>query len=281
MKLSCLPVSLYPEFAAGRLSLEDWFRAAATLGLDGADISVAHVERTPASLARLRHAASDAGVAIVMLVTYTDFTHADRQYRAAQVDDLRAWIEAGELLGVRFMRLTAGQAHADVPEEDGLRWAAEGLTACLRDAEAAGIRLLFENHTRGAVWTSNDFTHPARRFLDVVARTEGQPLEILFDTANALVLHDDPAALLQAVLHRLGAVHLSDIRSAGAFEPVVIGTGAAPLERLLRIVTASGFDRWVSIEEGSRTGDDGFRRAVAYADALWVRAGGRPRVRGG
>jgi sugar phosphate isomerase/epimerase len=40
-----------------------------------------------------------------------------------------------------------------------------------------------------------------------------------------------------------------------------------------------GFDGWLSIEEASRTGEEGFRQAVAYADAAWVRAGGRSRGR--
>jgi hypothetical protein len=63
MKLSCLPVSLYPDLAAGRLTLGAWFRMAKFLGLDGADLSVAHVaSRAPAFLDGLRQEATEAGV---------------------------------------------------------------------------------------------------------------------------------------------------------------------------------------------------------------------------
>lgn len=278
MKLSCLPVSIYPDLAAGRRSLGDWFRLARELGLDGADLSVAHVaSREPAYLDSLRREAREAGVPIVMLATYSDFTHPEAAERSRQIDDVRAWIAAAARLGVTFLRLTAGQAHAGVSEEDGLSWAADGLTACVGDARAAGVRLLYENHVRGAVWSANDFTQPAARFLEVVRRTDGSGLEILFDTANCLASNDDPFAVLGKIRPRIGAVHLSDIRRAGAFEPVVIGTGAAPNAELLGTLAREGFDGWISIEEASKTGEEGFCRAVAFADRAWQDAGGRPR----
>lgn len=278
MKLSCLPVSLYPDLASGRLTLAGWFRLAAELGFDGADLSVAHIaDRTPAYLEGLRRQAGEAGVQLLMLATYTDFTHPDAAERARQVDDLRAWIEAANHLGMRFIRVTAGQAHPGVSEAGGLSWAAEGLVACLGDAAAAGVELLYENHVRGAVWSQNDFTQPVSRFLEVVRRTDGTSLKILFDTANALALNDDPLELLPQVLDRVGAVHLSDIRRAGAFEPTIIGTGATPIPQLFQLLVQHGFDGWVSIEEGSRIGEQSFRQAVAYADQAWVAAGGHPR----
>jgi sugar phosphate isomerase/epimerase len=229
---------------------------------------VAHVtSRAPAYLAGLRHEAEDAGVRLVMLATYSDFTQPEASARAKQADDVRAWIEAGARLGASFLRLTAGQAHPGVAEEDGLAWAAEGLTACLGEAAAAGVTLLYENHVRGAPWSANDFTQPAARFLEVARRTG---LRILFDTANPLALNDDPLALLGQVRGRVGAVHLSDIRRAGAFEPVVLGTGVAPIPQLLGALAAGGFDGWLSIEEASRSGEQGFRQAVAYARRAWL-----------
>ena len=262
------------------MTLADWFRTAARLGLDGADVSVAHVaSRRPADLQRLAQQSGDAGVDVPMLVTYTDFTHPDPVYRAKQVDELRAWIEAADYLHVAFLRVTAGQAHPDVVEPDGIGWAIDGLTACLGEARAAGIRLLYENHTRGSIWQWNDFTHPAARFLDVVSRTRGTGLEVLFDTANNLVLGDDPVLVLEAVLDRLGAVHLSDIARRGEYGPTVIGSGVAPLRPVVERIRSAGFDGWISVEEASRTGEEGFRRAVECADRLWVEAGGSPRKR--
>ncbi|MFL5800959.1 MAG: sugar phosphate isomerase/epimerase family protein [Roseiflexaceae bacterium] len=279
MKLSCLPVSLYPDLTAGRLTPGAWFRMAGALSLDGADLSVAHVlSRASPYLDGLRQEAAEAGVQIAMLATYTDFTHPDAAERARQADDLRAWIEAAARMGVTFLRVTAGQAHPGTPPDAGLDWAAAGLSACLGDAEAAGVRLLYENHVRGAFWSYNDFTQPAERFLELARRTAGSGLGILFDTANCLALGEDPLAVLEQVREQVGAVHLSDIKRPGAFEPTLIGSGVAPIAAILRGLVASGFDGWLSIEEASRGGADSFPQAVAFADRAWRDAGGRPRL---
>jgi sugar phosphate isomerase/epimerase len=251
------------------MSLGDWFRRAAALGLDGADISVAHVtSREPGYLDALKKEAGDAGVMIAMIATYTDFTHPILDERVKQIDDLRRWIDAAARLGTPMMRVTAGQAHPGVSDADGLNWATAGLTSCLDQASKAGVQLLFENHGRGAVWSHDDFTRPAARFLEVARRTEGSGLKVLFDTANNLALNEDPLEVFAQIKHRIGAVHVSDFRRRGAHEPVVIGTGVAPIEPVLRELAALGYDGWISIEEGSKTGPEAFEAAVTYVRAL-------------
>ena len=281
MKLSCLPVSLYADLMLGRVTLRDWFHRATALGLDGADVSVIHLEkRSSAELAVLRQQAADAGLDIAMIATYSDFTHPDAAERARQAEDTRRWIEVSARLGASGLRVTAGQAHPGVGERDGVGWAADGLVACTADARAAGVRLLYENHVRGSPWRLNDFTQSIARFRDVARLTRGSGVEILFDTANNLVLNESPMDLLDSVLDRVGAVHLSDIARTGSFEPTIIGTGVAPIPELLHRLVSSGFDGWMSVEEGSRTGPEAFDRAVAFADRAWVDAGGRRRGRG-
>ncbi|MBU6335180.1 MAG: sugar phosphate isomerase/epimerase [Chloroflexi bacterium] len=268
-RLSCLPVSLYAALGDGSLDLAGWFALAREAGLDGADLSVLHLARASAAdLDAIARAARDAGVAVPMLVSYPDFTHPDARVRAAQRDDLRRWIEVAWRLGVGAIRITAGQAHPETREADGLRWAAHGLTGCLDEARAAGVALLFENHVRGTPWRHHDFSQPAARFLALLDATAGSSLGVLFDTANPLVLRDDPQELLDRALPRVVAVHLSDIRRAGSFEPVLLGDGVAPLADLLVQLRAGGFAGWFSIEEASRGGADGVRRAAERARRL-------------
>lgn len=274
MPMSCLPVSLYPDLSAGRRSLADWFRFAAELGLDGADISVAHLPgRDAAALTPLRRQAEDAGVAIPMMVTYTDFTHPDPTTRARQVDELRSCIEAATHLGVGHLRVTAGQNHPDVLREEGIAWACAGLTACLAEADAAGVTLCYENHTIGYGWTHYDFSLPADIFLEIVRHTEGSGLRLLFDTANNLVNGEDPLPVLEAVIDRVAVVHAADMARKGHFEPTVVGSGVSPLAAIFRRLRRQGFDGWLSVEEGSKTGETGFRRAIPTVRALWEAAG--------
>lgn len=278
MKLSCLPVSLYNDLSSGALTLADWFNLAGRLGLDGADISVAHLaSRQEAELRALRRQAEAAGVEIAMLVTYSDFTQPDAGERRRQVEELKRNIEAATHLGASFLRVTAGQAHPGVSQAEGIAWAVEGLTACLAEAAQAGVILTYENHTIGYGWQYYDFSRPAPIFLEIVARTEGTSLGLLYDTANTLAHGDDPLAVLAHVKERIKVLHLNDIRQEGRFEPVVLGTGVAPLEAILRELRQAGFDGWLSLEEASRTGEAAFWQAVPYIDRLWQQVGGAPR----
>ncbi|NJN83823.1 MAG: sugar phosphate isomerase/epimerase [Caldilineaceae bacterium] len=175
--------------------------------------------------------------------------------------------------------MTAGQAHAGVGRAQGIEWAVEGLTACLDDAAAAGVTLCYENHTIGYGWTHVDFSQPADIFLEIVRRTEGSGLMLLFDTANTLATGDDPLAVLEQVKQRVVMLHVNDLKRRGEFEPVLLGTGVSPIVEQFRLLVEAGFDGWVSVEEASKTGEAGFRTAIPYAEAAWIQAGGAARVR--
>ena len=282
MQLSCLPVSLYQALTAGTMSLADWLRFARSLGLDGADLSVAHLGGlSREDLGAVRRVAEDEGVRIAILAAYSDFTHPDAAKRQQEADSLRRWIEVASDLGTLYIRVTAGQAHPEIEDAGAaLSWVATGLAKCLDDAAAAGVTLLYENHVRGYLWQHNDFTQPCEKFLDVLARVDSPALQVLFDIANPLVLNEDPLDLLARVRPRLGAVHISDVRRRGEFGPTTIGTGVAPIREVFDVLVTSGYDAWLSIEEAARCGEAGFRDAVAFVDRVWCEAGGRPR-RGG
>jgi len=94
-------------------------------------------------------------------------------------------------------------------------------------------------------------------------------LQLLFDTANLLAVDDDPLTVLDAVLPRVAAIHVSDIRQKGSFEPVLIGSGVTPLSAIFERFRSAGFDGWISVEEASKTGEEGFRRAIPKARELW------------
>lgn len=274
MRYSCLPVSFYPDFTAGRRTLADWFAFAAAIGLNGADISVAHlVNLQPTYLDSLRQQAVDAGVQIAMIVTYSDFTHPDAAERARQVTEVHGYLDAAARLGISYVRLTAGQRHPGVERAAGIGWAVAGLTSCLDHAVNVGITLVYENHTKGAVWTYNDFSQPADIFLEIVRQTEGSGLRLLYDTANTLAAGDDPLVVLEQVKHRVAVVHVNDIQRAGYFEPCLVGTGVAPVRAIFSLLHQTGFDSWISVEEASKTGEEGFRRAIPYVKGLWEAIG--------
>ena len=92
-------------------------------------------------------------------------------------------------------------------------------------------------------------------------------------TANTLATNDDPLAVLAQVKDRVSMIHTNDIKRKGHFEPVLLGEGVSPIVEIYRMVRENGFDGWISVEEASKTGEEGFRKAIPYADQAWVKAG--------
>jgi len=273
MKLSCLPVSLYEDIFSGKKSVVDWVRFATTLELDGVDLSVKFFPtREEQELDAIRQEIKRTGLELCTLVCYPDLTHPDAGQRAGEIEQMKADVRLAAELGARFVRVTAGQRHPGLQREQGIRWVIEGFRQGLDEAEKLGITLAYENHTKGAPWQYWDFSQPAAIFLEILNALDGTPLRVCFDTANPLVIGEDAIALLEAVKERVVILHAFDIRTVGAFEPVRPGTGVAPIKQAFSILKASGFDGWVSVEEASRTGKDGFEKAVAFVRGAWEEA---------
>jgi sugar phosphate isomerase/epimerase len=270
MILSCLPVSYFAELRRGTRSIEDFADEAWRLGLEAIDLSVLLLEqRSQEQLTTLRSRIEGRGLFVNMISSYTDFTHPEADVRSSQGDVLQAAIRMAAALGGRLVRVTAGQAHRGVSREQGIAWAARGLTESLEYAREHGVRLVYENHSRPGVWERYDFSYPTEIFLELVEATEGSELGVNFDTANTLAYGDDPLPVLEAVLERVVSIHAADTKARGRLEPVLLGTGAVPFREIFRRLQRHGFDGPVSIEEASNTGAAGFAAAVEFVRRIW------------
>jgi sugar phosphate isomerase/epimerase len=273
MKLSCIPVSFYDDIFSGKKSVVDWVHFAAALGLDGVDFSVKFFPtRERQVLNTISEMAQKVGIELCMLACYPDFTHPDAGQRTQEIEQMKADVRLTAALGARFARVTAGQNHPGIHREQGIRWAVEGLRQALDEADKMGVTLVYENHTKGAPWQYWDFSQPAEIFLEILNNLAETSLGVCFDTANPLVIGEEPTALLEAVIKKVVVVHAFDIRASGAFEPVLVGTGVSPIKQVFFILKRNGFDGWLSIEEASRTGEEGFEKAISFVRRAWEEA---------
>ena len=273
MKLSCLPVSLYDDIFSGKRSVADWIQFGAALGLDAVDFSIKFFPKRDA--ATLRHtigALEKFNVQSCMLACYSDFTHPDPTYRQQELVNLKSDIALAKTLGAKFVRITAGQNHPGIERPVGVQWVIDGFRRALDAAESSGITLAYENHTKGAPWEYWDFSQPTEIFLEILNVLSDTPLGVCFDTANPLVLNEDVLALLDKVIERVVVLHIFDMREAGSFEAVRVGTGASPIPQVFSRMRQAGYDGWLSIEEASRLGKAGFTESVAFVRNAWQRA---------
>ena len=273
MKLSCLPVSLYNDIFTGKSSVADWIQFGAELGLDAVDFSIKFFPKRDAEMIKPTRAALEKyNITPCMLACYSDFTHPDPVQRTQELSDLKADITLAKALGAEFIRVTAGQNHPGTERAAGVQWVTDGFRHAIDAAEKHGITLAYENHTKGAPWDYWDFSQPTEIFLEILDALSDTPLGVCFDTANPLVLSEDVLTLLEQVVQRIVVVHIFDMREVGVFEPVRVGTGASPIPQIFSRIRQAGYDGWLSIEEASRSGQEGFTQSIAFVRETWKQA---------
>lgn len=270
MRLSCLPVSFFKDILEGRMSVSDWAKLGARLGLDAIDLSILFVpDRSLSAAALIRRQVQDAGIRVAMLTTYPDFTHPDAAERERELDAALHSVALASALGAELVRVTAGQAHPETSRGEGIDWAAEGLTRLAERTRDSGVILAYENHAKPGAWQYTDFSQPPEIFLEIARATQTVELGINFDTGNAASFADDPLGLLEQVIHRVVSVHAADTAVRGALRPVLLGTGITPFRSLFRRLHQAAWDNWICMEEASFTGEAGVAAAAEFVRRTW------------
>lgn len=270
MNLSCLPVTLYNDIFTGKRTVADWVQFGTELGLDAVDFSIKFFPyRDPETVNQVRSALKKHNMQVCMLACYSDFTHPDKNQRDQELTNLKADISLAKVLGAKFVRVTAGQNHPGIEQNKGVQWVIDGFRLALDFAEECGITLAYENHTKGAPWQYWDFSQRSEVFLEILDALSDTPLGVCFDTANPLVLKEDVLGLLDKVIDHVVVLHVFDLHEIGSFEPICIGTGASPIPEVFSRIRETNFDGWVSIEEASRQGRQGFEHAIRFVRQAW------------
>ena len=272
-KLSCLPVSLYPGFTGGKMSIPDWAALAGKIGLDAIDLSVLMTRRINA--AALKAAALELtrlGMPVDTVATYTDFTHPDAAFRESEFDRFKADIETAALFGAKYLRITSGQAHPATTRRNGIELTIAYFKRAAEIAGKSGVGLLFENHSKPGGWQYYDFAGEPEVYFDIAGRLAGMAVDLLFDTANACFYKQPPLRMLERIFARVRRVHVADIVEGKNLKPVLIGRGIVPLSGIFKFLKQADFTGVLSIEEASFDGFDGIKKAVAATRNLWMNA---------
>ena len=260
--LSCLPVSLFPDFFTGRTTVGEWARFAASIGLDAFDISILFVrDRTPQGLAAFRKDAESGGIPLAMLTTYPDFTAPDPVTYEKELVRALSDISVAADLEARYVRLTAGQVYPDEDLNRQLDQVCRAFEVCADHADKWGIRLLWENHSKPMAWEREDFNYGEERLDAMLERLRGSRVRMNYDIANAWLVGKD-LAFLRSCYPEIASIHIND---AAGREPIVftgIGDGKADVRGSLATLRKMGYTGLYSIEEASGQGWDGIRKYV-------------------
>jgi len=265
----------------GEMTLRQWIELAATLDIDGLEFYCGFLDLADrAQWSTYRAIADDHGLVLPMLCCSPDFTHPDPEFRRRQIEEQHRWIDMSASLGAKYCRVLSGQRRPEVSREDGLRFAAESIAACLPHAAASGVTLILENHYKDNYWQYPEFAQRMDVFCELVSRIESPNFGVNYDPSNTLLAGEDPLELLRRVRHRVVTMHASDrylaegtiddlrreedsVGYAKRLRHGEIGQGLNDYDAIFSELRGAGFDGWISIEDGV-DGIDQLRRSVTF-----------------
>ena len=281
-KLATFPKAELEALVDGSMRLSDYLAFASGLDVDGVELYPLIVDlEDPGTWNSYRHACKEMGLEIPMLCCSPDFTHPDPAFRAQEIEKEKRWIEMSNALGARFCRVLSGQRRPEVSREEGIELAATSIQACLPFAAEHGVTLVLENHYKDGFWDYPEFAQPMDIFCDLVEAVGEHPsFGVNYDPSNTLLAGEDPLELLARVKDRVVTMHASDrYLKHGTLEDLAreegvtgyaerlahgeIGQGMNDYDAIFATLNSTGFDGWISIEDGV-DGPEQLKRSVTF-----------------
>lgn len=226
--------------------------AAGRLGYDGVELRFlesddalwARPELTGAGLRETLSRLRDAGLQVSCVDTRSFFHHPGRAAREAAIDEARRSIDLAARLDAPGIRVFGDRIQPGQDRETTRGWIADALDRLGAAAGPHGVEVWIESH--------GDFAR-GRDSLSVLEGVRSDGVGVLWDPANAFEVGEDPAAGLAVLGDRVRHVHLKDVARDTTAEgrgwlPRLPGHGEFAPERVLSLLRAHGYDRWVSFE---------------------------------
>ncbi|WP_284286381.1 sugar phosphate isomerase/epimerase family protein [Alicyclobacillus fastidiosus] len=266
------------------MDLFEWIKIAGTLDADGLELYPLFLRRLDASyLQEVKDAAQSFGLEIPMMCSSPDFTHPDPDFRRNEIEKMKQMIDVMAFLGpadFRSCRVLSGQRREVVSRDQGIRFTVELIEELLPYAEQKNVHLVMENHYKDGFWVYSEFAQQSEVFLEIVSQISSPWFGINYDPSNALVAGEEPLRLLDHVKSRTLTMHASDryLKNGYTLEDLkkhtsegysnalshgVIGKGMNDYDAIFKELKESGFNGWISIEDGVN-GLDELRQSVRF-----------------
>jgi sugar phosphate isomerase/epimerase len=265
------------------MTLFDWIGKASLLGVDGLEMhNLFFKGRGKSFLEEVKEKCSQHSLAIPMMCFSPDFSQPDLKKRLEELENQKQAIDLTVELGGRFCRTLTGQNRPGLDRKKTVTWCVEMIREAVAYAADRGIIINIENHYKDGYWQYPEFALRSDVFLEIIGQIDSPFFGVNFDPSNTIVAGEDPLELLQKIKGRVVSMHASDrYLKDGSFtdlrklelDPVygyansiqhgVIGQGLNDYDAIFRILRDSGFDGWISIEDGMN-GMDELRQSADF-----------------
>jgi L-ribulose-5-phosphate 3-epimerase len=221
------------------------------MGFDGVEILHRQMEQEDnGTLQQIKRRAFLHGLDLCGFSTHQSFLYPDEAERKKNVELTVKQIELAYAMGIPTMRVNTGtwrtsknfdelmknkgveppiQGYTD---EDGFKWAIDGLTACLKAAERCGVTLGLENH-----WGLGRTPEGVARIVDAI---KSPWLQVTLDTGNFL---EDPYTKLEKLAGKTVLLQAKTYYGGGTWYTLELD-----YEKIAGIMRKAGYTGYVSLE---------------------------------
>jgi len=197
-------------------------------------------EFSPANTATTLADLRSLDLTIVSLGSSVQLHHREPEVRARHFDDGRRFIDLAAALGTPYVRVFGDRLLEGEPREAGIARVVEGLRQLAAHAKGSGVEVLIESH--------GDFTDSPT--LETILTEAGSGVGLLWDTHHTVVAGNEaPQQTLSRLQRWVRHTHLKDSRPDGKERRYVLtGEGDVPVAEIVRVLRASGYKGYYSLE---------------------------------
>jgi len=247
----CCAYSYRKYLEPGKMSMEDFILKAVELGIDGVDITTYWLKSTePAYLISLRHLAFRHGVPFSGAAIGTNMCQPDAAKRAVELEKIKKWVDATEILGASHLRVFGGELPKGASDEQGVGWVVETMKPACEYATTKGVTLGIESH--------GGITSKAANIVEILRRVDSPYAGCNLDISN---FQEDPYTQIEACIPYATHTHIRDFYSE-ARNPL-------DLDRVWRIFAQGGYQGYTSAEyEGEEDAMTGVPKLITKIKEL-------------
>ncbi len=265
MKIAALPWKLInPETTRSPLTIEEWVKAAAEIGLDGIELSdndsLYLEEKNKGRCKDLKKLIFQEGLAVSMITTQTDFVDSLRVEK--QHERLYKYFEVAHFFETEIVRVTAGKRDKKISRQEVLDGVISHFKRIAEKAGSHNLKMALENH--GGIEQEKD------DYLYILQNVGSPRFGANFDVKNPLRTKQDPYDFLKAIIPWIFHVHLCNFkwREDKWNLAIPLDKGDVDIRKMLRIMKCAGYDGWLSIEYGGENLDD-IDRSAKFVREIW------------
>jgi len=228
--VGCCAYSYRKYLEAGRMTMEDFIGKAVELGFQGVDITTYWLKSTePAYLAGLRRLAYRNAMPFSGAAIGTNMCQPDSTKRRDELEKIKKWVDATELLGASHLRVFGGEVPKGASEEQGIQWVVETMKPACDYAATKGISLGIESH--------GGITSKASNILEILRQVDSPYAGCNLDISN---FQENPYQQIEACVPFATHTHVRDFYGE-AKNPL-------DLDRVWQMFVKAGYKGYMSAE---------------------------------